>query len=135
MALIGMSGDARIELATGTVWQAEDGYQHLELIGSRGRILRPSDGASPAVLLDRGNGWETVSCKEKDMGLETAHALSAQYFAHRIDDHPMSLAHALPGYALMMAVYESARRNARLDLPCKMADDPLRKMLQDGRLE
>lgn len=135
MAVIGMPGGAHIELMTGGVWQWEEGYQHLELIGSKGRILRSSDGADPAVLIDRGNGWEAVPCDGADGGIDEAHALAAAYFAGDTDGHPMDYEHAFRGFEIMTAIYESARTHARVEWPCNLPDDPLAMMIDNGLME
>lgn len=123
----------RAETQTGTVWIPARGYQDIEVFGTGGRLLRAGDGASPAVLMDNGNGWKPVEIENDQDGLLTAHKEFANSI-HTGKVHPMGIGNAIKGFEVVMAIYESARLHAKLEIPLKQMDFPLDVMLNEGKI-
>ncbi|HEY7270917.1 MAG TPA: Gfo/Idh/MocA family oxidoreductase, partial [Dehalococcoidia bacterium] len=48
--------------------------------------------------------------------------------------HPLDGRSARAGHEIMMAIYESARRRARIDLPLEVAESPLESMVAAGEI-
>ena len=134
IATVQFANGVRAEIMTGTMWQPSLGYQNMDVFGSKGRLLRAGDGADPAVAINTGGRWLAVPvADDDDGGLKEAHRL----FARTVLDgaaHPMGISEALPGFEAVMAVYESARLNGRVELPLGQEDFPLDLMLREGRI-
>ena len=48
--------------------------------------------------------------------------------------HPLDCHSARHGHEILMAIYESARRRARIDLPLEVSDFPLEAMVNAGEI-
>jgi hypothetical protein len=62
--------------------------------------------------------------------LETAHKLFADTILNGTEN-PMALETAMSGFEVVMSIYESARLNARIELPLAQDEFPLDLMIQD----
>ena len=124
----------RATIYSGTMALPKHGYQDIEVIGSEGRMRRAGDAAKPAVIIDNGNGPRTLVQDNDDSGLREAHRLAAETLNNGAG-HPMDISRALPGFEVIMALMESARLRARLDLPIAQMEYPLDIMLRNGDLE
>ena len=67
-------------------------------------------------------------------GLMAASYLAMARSVHEGTPHPMSGDSALAGSEVLMAVYESARLNQRIELPLQQDEYPLKLMIEEGRL-
>ena len=109
-------------------------YQHVEVIGSAGRMVRAGDGAVPAVLIDTGAGLRTLVQDNDDSGVMEAHRLAAEACLSGAD-HPMDIKYALPGFEMITALMESSRLRARVGFPVTQMENPIDVMLRDGQME
>ena len=48
--------------------------------------------------------------------------------------HPLDMRSARQVHEILMAIYESARRRARIDLPLAVAENPLEEMIEAGEV-
>ncbi|QHW30945.1 Gfo/Idh/MocA family oxidoreductase [Paenibacillus rhizovicinus] len=135
MAVLEFEGGARGELFTGDLRVPGSGYQDIEIIGSQGRLWRRGDGSQPPLLLsDEQGGWRPVTVAEESgsIFLEVFRAMAESIRTGAA--HPMSGASALAGLEALMAIFESARRNAAVELPLAEERFPLEVMIAEGRL-
>ncbi len=121
----------RAETQTGTVWVPARGYQDIEVFGTKGRLLRAGDGANPALMMENGDGWKAVNFENVQDGLVSAHREFADSI-HTGKVHPMGIGNAISGFEVVMAIYESARLHAKLEIPLKQMEYPLDVMLREG---
>lgn len=134
MAVFQFANGIRAEIMTGTLWRSARGYQDIEVFGKKGRLLRAGDSARPALLIDDGSGWRDAGVVPGDSGLLDAHRQTA-VVVREGGSHPMEMARAIKGFEVIMAIYESARIHARLDLPLNQMAFPLDLMLQAGLVD
>lgn len=114
-------------------------YQYYEILGSDGRIIRAMDNADPALVIqDKNGGWRPVEIEKEDPAMQD-HAWTMQWIFRRFADmihegcdHPLSGDNALKDQEVVMAIYESARLQQRLDLPLQQDDFPLPLMMEAG---
>lgn len=135
IATFAFENGVRAEVQTGTMWQPALGYQNIEVFGTRGRLLRAGDGADPAVQINTDGRWRAVPPDgPEDDGLIEAHRLFAETVL-RGREHPMGIDTAMQGFEAVMAVYESARRNERIDFPVGQEEFPLDLMLAEKTIQ
>jgi predicted dehydrogenase len=115
-------------------------YQDYEVFGTQGRLWRQGDRSSPPVLMQdqRGGGWREAPL---DAALATVEPMAESYrrLAQMIhgeaeEAHPLSGDSALKDLEVVMAIYESARTNSRVELPLRQDRFPLQLMMEEGRL-
>jgi predicted dehydrogenase len=110
-------------------------YQDIEVFGSKGRLWRNNDQSDPPVKinnLDTKGEWKELPLVEEniDSGLFHAHKLFAETVLNGAE-HPMSMAKAMKGFEVVMAIYESARLNARIEFPLLQEEFPLDLMIKE----
>jgi predicted dehydrogenase len=139
MAVIQFASGLRAELFTGSL-QPRWNYQDFEVFGKDGRLWRAGDQAKPPLLIqDRSGGeWRSVEIPALTDSVQTSSTLSNyRDFARMIREggsHPLSGDSAFKDHEVVMAIYESARLNARVDFPVKQDRYPLEMMLEAGRI-
>ena len=126
---------AQWEYADGTACLASTGEgsivpARLQLIGSDGVIqIGVPDGPAVRIRQDGGD-WEEVN-------IEAVNPLQAA-IAHIVESYTdgsepvLSAEYALRATEVIFAVWESARRRGRIDLPLDIEDNPLAAMVEDG---
>lgn len=134
MSAFAFKTGVRATIFSGTMALPKHGYQDITVIGSKGHMRRAGDQASPAVVIDTGGGPRTLVEENDDSGLWEAHRLAAEALLSGAP-HPMDISFALPGFEVIMALFESARLRARLNLPIAQMEYPLDVMLRNGDLE
>jgi len=134
MSAFAFKTGVRAVIFSGTMALPKHGYQDITVIGSSGYMRRAGDAAKPAVIIDTGAGPRTLVEENDDSGLREAHRLAAETLLNG-SDHPMDISYALPGFEVIMALFESARLRSRLNLPISQMEYPLDVMLRNGDLE
>ncbi|MCL2060869.1 MAG: Gfo/Idh/MocA family oxidoreductase [Oscillospiraceae bacterium] len=134
MSAFAFKTGVRATIYSGTVALPKHGYQDIEVIGSKGFMRRAGDAAKPAVTIDTGSGPRVLVQDNDDSGLKEAHRLAAETLLNGAV-HPMDISFALPGFEVIMALMESARLRARIDLPISQMEYPLDIMLRNGDME
>ncbi|MEK7475751.1 MAG: Gfo/Idh/MocA family oxidoreductase [Candidatus Coatesbacteria bacterium] len=140
MASFEFSTGVRAEVFTGTMCvPGHRGYQDFEAIGEDGRLWRAGDGAKiPLQVQDRGaGGWRPVEVPGPADPVPTSSTL-ANYreFARMIREgggHPLSGDSALRDHEIIMAIHESSRLRARVDLPLGQERYPLELVLEEAQ--
>jgi len=130
--------NVRAELYCGAMRLAGRAYQDYEVFGTKGRLWRAGDSADPPLLIqdEAGGGWRPVDIGETGGQFEPM-TESYRLFARTIREgapHPLSGDSALKGHEVLMAIYESARTNARIELPLQQDEFPLQLMIEAGQL-
>jgi predicted dehydrogenase len=156
--IIQLKNGVRFELACGDLRDASRAYQDYEVIGTRGRLWRTGDRATPNLFIsdarggtweagmDSGIGFKPVPVKDGgagpwrpvDLNPEEKGGIDGSYrrFHKTIFEdvpHPMSGEVALRGFEALMAVYESARLGRPLILPLNQDRFPLDVMIEERR--
>jgi predicted dehydrogenase len=129
----------RAEILTGELRFPGREYNDYEVLGSRGRLWRTGDREQPGVYLQTTGteGWEPIQLSEAE---QQANPVARNYdlLARNIraggGDHPLSGERALRGLEILMAIFESARLRARIELPLSQGRFPLEVMLEEGQL-
>ena len=142
MAILQFKNGVRAEIFTGSMQQQGRSYQEYEVIGTEGRLHRNGDSANPPLLIRdaQPGGWRAVPIEgNEDPGHEQSETEIEIFrrFADMIFDgatHAMSGDSGLKDQEIVMAVYESARLRARVDLPLKQDRFPLELMIEAGEL-
>jgi predicted dehydrogenase len=132
--LFEFEGGLRAEVHTGSVQIRGRAYQDYEVFGSEGRLHRPGDRSNPPLLIQNGRagGWTPVDIQP---GPRDEH--NYELFARMMldgADHPLAGRSALKDLEIVMAIYEAARRRARLELPLHQPRFPLELMIEAGEL-
>jgi predicted dehydrogenase len=137
LALLEFESGLRAELLTGGARPPNSAYQEYRAMGSEGQLWRNGDRAEPPLLIwdGREGGWRGVPPGSDADG----HGMRESYvaFARMIREgtpHPLDGESALADLEIVMAVYESARLNRRIELPLRQDDFPLQLMIDEGRL-
>jgi UDP-N-acetyl-2-amino-2-deoxyglucuronate dehydrogenase len=138
MATFEFGSGVRGEILTGGVRFPGRGYQDIEVIGTEGRLWRPGDKDDPTPLIQDGQagGWREIEMNDSP-GTSDPIADAYSAFARTIREgapHPMCGDNALRGFEVVMAIYESARLNTKVDLPLQQTRFPLEIMAEDGRI-
>lgn len=108
-------------------------YQDIEVFGTKGRLWRNNDFSNPPVSINTTGEWEELPVEmvgEFDYGLGNTHRAFARTVREGVP-HPMNIDNAMQGFEVVMAIYESARINARIELPLKQDEYPLDMMLRE----
>jgi predicted dehydrogenase len=129
-----LSNGVRCETSTGAMMLMPGRiYQDIEVFGSKGRIWRNNDYSDPHVMINTDGSWAElpIDAALTDIGgLETAHKLFADTVINGTEN-PLALKNAMKGFEVVMSIYESARLNARIELPLAQDEFPLNLMIQD----
>ena len=125
----------RAEILCGDLRFPGRGYHDIEAIGAKGRLWRAGDQADPAVLIQAAgsDGWQPVPVPASDGVIAANYDLLARNMRAGDGDHPLSGRKALRGFEIVMAVYESARLRARIELPLNQDRFPLELMIAEGK--
>ncbi len=133
MATWEFDNGVRGELLTGAVRFPGRPYQDYEVLGTEGRLWRPGDKGEIFIQDGRAKGWQPVALDPVEPANPIARAY--QLFAETIRTgavHPLSGDSALQDQEVVMAVYESARLRARIDMPPAQDRFPLQVMVDEG---
>ncbi len=130
----------RAEMLIGGVRFPGRPYQDLEAFGTVGRLWRSGDRAEPPLLIrdEEAGGWRPAPLNLSEAEADQLFPMRQSYtmFARTIREgapHPLCAANALREFEVLMAVYESARLNARIELPLQQDEFPLELMIEEGR--
>ena len=109
-----------------------------EVFGTKGRLWRAGDSADPPLLIqdESASGWRPAP------GVQTGGQFDPMTESYRLlartirkgAPHPLSGGSALKGQEVLMAIHESARTNARIELPLQQGEFPLQLMIDAGQL-
>jgi predicted dehydrogenase len=128
MAVLEFESGLRAEMFTGDVRVPERPYQDYEVYGSQGRLWRYGDRAQPPLRIqdEQSGGYREVP-NDADAP-QNARTNMYAAFARTIDEgtpHPLSGESALADQEVIMAIFESARTHARIELPLQQEAFPL----------
>jgi UDP-N-acetyl-2-amino-2-deoxyglucuronate dehydrogenase len=138
MAVLEFETGLRAEIFTGRMQPKGRAYQDYEIFGTEGRLHRAGDQADPPLLIQysqQGGGWKPVPIEGGDGRDVIAH--SFRQFARMMDEgagHPLSGESGLKDLEIVMAMYESARLRARIELPLQQPRFPLEIMIENGEM-
>ncbi len=138
IGVLEFASGARAEMLCGGAHLPGRQYQDYEVFGTKGRLWRRGDRGEPPVLIqdERGGGWREAPL-DPDIAGRQAMTESYRAFARMIrqgEPHPLSGDSSLKDLEVLMAAYESARTNAKVELPLEQDAFPLQLMMDDGRL-
>jgi predicted dehydrogenase len=137
ISMIQFQNGVRAEVFTGEMRYPERGYQDIEVVGTKGRLWRPGDYAERPLLLSQGASgqWSDVPLENNNSSriLDDVFAQFAETIRHGTP-HPMNADVALKGMELLIAVFESARLNNRVELPIQQDRFPLELLIEEGRI-
>jgi predicted dehydrogenase len=131
----------RAEILCGDLRLPDRAYGDYEVFGTQGRLWRAGDRADPPVLMQnaRGGGWRAVDVPDSEQS--QAHLVTPcncyRQFAAMVRQgaqHPLSGDSALVDLETIMAIYESARLRAKVELPLDQPRFPLEIMIEEGQL-
>ncbi len=138
IATFEFAGGARAELYCGAARIPGRAYQDYEVLGTKGRLWRAGDSADPPLVMqdESGGGWRPVDVG--DVGgqfdpMTESYRLLARTLREGAS-HPLSGDSALKGHEVLMAIYESGRTNARIELPLEQDAFPLQLMIDSGQV-
>ncbi|HEX8835177.1 MAG TPA: Gfo/Idh/MocA family oxidoreductase [Abditibacteriaceae bacterium] len=142
MAILQFENGVRAEIFTGSMQQKGRWYQEYEVIGTQGRLHRNGDSSDPPLLIQdaQAGGWRAVPVDGSDDLNKTSSDMETEIFGRFADmifdgaTHPMSGDSGFKNQEIVMAIYESARLRARVDLPLKQDRFPLELMIEAGEL-
>ncbi len=134
LALVEFADGTQAEFRTGAMQRKGGRYQDFEVIGSEGRLWRAGDSAAiPVVIQDVDGGWRQVPLDDGP-GAEENLRLFARNVIAGGGEHPLSGRSGLADQEIVMAVFESARLRARVDLPLSQLRYPLDLLIEEGAL-
>jgi predicted dehydrogenase len=130
-ATLSFAGGTRATVELGIC--ARPGYQRFILYGTEGTIKvsgdRPAEGEPLLQVRAKESGrWETVAGVDEANGFAREIALLLESIEHG-RPHPLDGRSARSTHEVLMAVFESARRPGRVDLPIDIAHSPLEALL------
>lgn len=144
MGVFVLKSGVRAEVFCGGAHLSGRQYQDYEVFGTKGRLWRQGDRSAPPVLIqdEQGGKWREAPL---DRAAATVDPMVASYRAFACvmlrdasdaptTSHPLSGDSALKDLEVVMALYESARTNARIEFPLKQERFPLELMIEEGRL-
>ena len=113
----------------------------VEEIPSDGRMRSPEGSSAKyneergyaRVLRTGGDGWETIEVPWHDPFVHMAQE-AVDWVDGKIDDPISAGDKGRATMEVLMAIYESARKRRRIDLPLKTLANPLQLMIQSGEL-
>ena len=131
IAMLQFAGGPRATLELGIC--ARPGYQRFTLYGTEGAIKvsgdRPAEGEPLLQVRRRGGAaWEEIQGVEESNGFAREITLLLDSL-DRGTPHPLEGRSARRTHEVLMAVFESARRPGRIDLPLEVAYSPLEDLL------
>ena len=131
IAVLQFAGGPRATLELGIC--ARPGYQRFTLYGSEGAIEvsgdRPAEGEPLLQVRRRSSAaWEEVQGVEESNGFAREISLLLDSM-ERGTPHPLSGRSARSTHEVLMAVFESARRPGRIELPLDVVHSPLEDLL------
>ncbi|MCG9894565.1 MAG: Gfo/Idh/MocA family oxidoreductase [Fimbriimonadaceae bacterium] len=127
LAVAGFPDGVRAEFHWGSLFPAGRWYQDYEVIGSRGRLHRFPDGREgPRLEIDLGGGWEPLPFDETPGPSALARLARSLETG---ENHPMNGRVGLADMELVTAVYESAARRVRVEMPPSAGRFPLLDLL------
>jgi predicted dehydrogenase len=134
LGLIQFRGGARGLVEVGIVARPRPGYSAI-VYGTDGVIEasgdRPEEGEPWLRARVKGEaGWIYPEIQPNDAFQAEIEALLE--VLEQGGTHPLDMRSARQGHEILMAVYESARRRARIDLPLTVAESPLEAMVAAG---
>lgn len=135
MAVFETLSGVRAEILTGDMRFPGRTYQDIEVIGTKGRLWRAGDSAEPKLIIlkDNETQWKKIDLSDdKDVFEDVFRAFAESIELGSI--HPLCSENSLRGFQVIMAIYESARLNARINLPLQQEEFPLDIMVREGRL-
>jgi len=136
-AVLQFAGGPRATLELGHC--ARPGYQRFILYGTDGAIKvsgdRPAEG-EPLLQVRRKGApdWEVIEGVGEQNGFAREISLLLDALA-RGTPHPLDARSARKTHEILMAVFESARRPGRIDLPLQVAHSPLTELLARAAAE
>jgi len=137
MAIIEFEGGIRAEILTGDLILPGSNYQEFEVIGTKGRLRRKGDSADPALLvaIDGVHGFEPVTIENSVgvLGFESVFLQFADMINHDAA-FPISGAHAIRSFEVLMAIFESSRLRKRISLPLNQDRFPLEILIEEGQI-
>jgi predicted dehydrogenase len=140
-AVLEFANGIRTEVHSGEMIMVGKWYQHYEILGTKGRLIRRNDNSDPPISIqDEAGGWRPVEIEKPDPAMDD-HAWTMQWIFRRFAemvhtgaDHPLSGDNALKDQEIVMAIYESARLHKRLTLPPSQDRYPLEIMIEQNQL-
>jgi predicted dehydrogenase len=136
VSAIQFASGVRGELLTGRAQPLGRPYQDYEVVGDRGRLSRPGDKDEIFIWDEQPGGWRPAPIRPQNRradGMAEAWKAFAAWLRGEVNDHPLSGASGLADHELVMAIYESARLTARVDLPLAQEAFPLQLMIDGDR--
>ena len=141
-AVMEFANGIRAEVHSGKTVLPGRWYQHYEVIGSEGRLLRPNDSGQPNLLIQdaQAGGYRAVEFDPfPDLGLVSPDVMAVIFrqFARSLwfnEPHPLSGESALKDQEIVMAIYESARTHTRITPPLLQDRFPLELMIEAGQV-
>ncbi len=132
MAVVGMASGLRMELFTGDARLMDRPYQDYEGVGTAGRLWREGDAGEPPLRLQDGRraGWQAIPQDESGPKPMTRVYLALARTLRDGAVHPLAGESVLKGLEMVMAVQESARTGARIELPLQQGAYPLALMIE-----
>jgi len=135
MACFQLSNGVRCEIFSGRqMLMPGRVYQDIEVFGSAGRIWRNNDSANPQLQINTKGFWEEYPVYhanyDNDSGVNNAHKLFAQTILEG-KPHPLCIANAMRGFEAVMAIFESARTTAIIEMPLRQDEYPLDVLLRE----
>ena len=137
-ALIQFQGGARATVESGIIQRRGKGGWPMTVYGTEGFLEVGPDRPEPPNdfwLRARVKGqadWLYVDVAPNDGFLEEIEAMIA--VLEHGGEHPLNGRAARAVHEILMAIYESSRRRARIDLPLDVAESPLEAMVAAGDL-
>lgn len=131
----------RAEVLCGDMRLPGRGYSDYEAFGTQGRLWRAGDDAEPPLLIQDASsgGWRGLGVEPSDHREDYRQTARESYarLAELIDggpdtQHPLSGDSALRDLEIIMAIYESARLHAKIELPLHQPRFPLEIMIEQG---
>ncbi|MFO7959313.1 MAG: Gfo/Idh/MocA family oxidoreductase [Candidatus Brocadiia bacterium] len=133
MAVFEFESGVRAEILCGEARFPRRNYQDYEVFGTKGRLWRQGDRAEPPVLIwdEEAGGWRGVEDAERSSRREPMRESYAAFaeFIRRGGEHPLSGESGARDLEVIMAVYESARANSKVEMPLEQGAFPLELML------
>jgi predicted dehydrogenase len=143
LAYLFFSGGLRATVEVGSVARRELPYQYALLRGTRGLLEiygdeAPDDGTGLRMWDDQAGGWRDVQLPSSATDHEPAFVGEAAALVACLESgtvtHPLHGSSARADLEVLMAVYESSRRRAIVELPLHKASWPLQEMIDAGEM-
>jgi len=136
MAVFEFESGLRAEMLCGQVRFPGRSYQDYEVFGSKGRLWRQGDRAEPPILIwdEQAGGWRGVEDAEQADRREPMRRSYAAFagLIRQGGEHPLIGESGARDLEIIMAIYESARTNWKIQLPLEQGAFPLGLMLTEA---